>query len=385
MRIGMFTDTYTPQINGVVTSIRSFTEELQKMGHEVFIFAPKLQDSVEQDNIFYFKSFKYAPLPEHHLAYSLSGHLKTFKDLKLDILHSHTPFSLGWLALFFSKQYHIPLIHTYHTLFIEYVHYVPTAVGQWLGVWLSTNASRRYCQSCAMTVVPSEAMRKELQRYGVTNEIDVIPTGVNDDFRDIGDAETVLKKYNIDTNTIDIIAYAGRIAKEKNIEFLLHVYKEILKVRTHILFVVIGDGQHRPVIEKMAMDLGIRDKMLFTGYISDKTELAGWYKAAQAFVFSSLTETQGLVILEAMSVGTPVVAVDAMGISDIIHDNTGGFASKPDVSEFALKLTRLLSDKELHKQKSNEASQLAKRMSMFNMTNRLVENYQRLIDVATKV
>ena len=129
----------------------------------------------------------------------------------------------------------------------------------------------------------------------------------------------------------------------------------------------------------------MREKILCTGYISDNTELASWYKAAKAFVFSSLTETQGLVILEAMSVGTPVVAVDAMGISDIIHGNTGGFASRADTSEFALKLMRLLSHKELHQQKSAEAFALAQKMQMSNMTDRLLANYQRLIDVATKV
>lgn len=384
MRIGMFTDTYTPQINGVVTSINSFAQELKNQGHEVFIFAPKLDGSEEKDNVFYFKSVKYPPMPEHQLAYSFSGHFKVFRDLQLDIIHSHTPFSLGWLAVLLAKQYGLPLVHTYHTLFAEYVHYVPTAVGRQIGIWLSTNASRRYCHSCNLTIVPSEAMRQELQKYGVTNEIDVIPTGVNEYFRINGDPQVILKKHQIPAD-IDIIIYAGRIAKEKNIEFLLHMYKEILKVRKHILLAIIGDGPHRPQVEKLAAELGIQERILFTGYISDKTELASWYKAASAFVFSSLTETQGLVILEAMSAGTPVVAVDAMGISDIIRDNIGGFASQADVSEFSLKLMNLLSNKELRAHKSAEAVQLAKKMSMANMTQKLAANYQRLIDVATQV
>ncbi|MDR1997659.1 MAG: glycosyltransferase family 4 protein [Candidatus Margulisbacteria bacterium] len=384
MRIGMFTDTYTPQINGVVTSINSFRQELEKLGHEVFIFAPRLAGSVERENVFYFKSVKYPPLPEHQLAYSLSGHFKIFKDLRLDIIHSHTPFSLGILALFLAKQYRIPLVHTYHTLFAEYVHYVPTAIGKKIGVWLSTNASRTYCHNCELTIVPSEAMRQELQKYGVANEIDVIPTGVSDHFRDSGDPREIRRKYRVSPDT-DIIAYAGRLAREKNIEFLLHMHKEILKVRENILLAVIGDGPHRPQIEKLAAELGLRDKVLFTGYVADKAELSGWYKAARAFVFASLTETQGLVILEAMSVGTPVVAIDAMGITDIIHDNTGGFASRADVSEFSLKLMQLLSDQTLWRQKSQEASCLAQKMNMLNMTSRLLANYQRLIDAATKV
>jgi glycosyltransferase involved in cell wall biosynthesis len=382
MKIGMFTDTYTPQINGVVTSINSFAQELQAQGHEVYIFAPKLADSKPEPNVFHFKSIKYPMMPEHQLAYALGDHYQSFKELKLDIIHSHTPFTLGLLALFLAKQHQIPLVHTYHTLFTEYVHYIP--FGKSIGVWLSKGASRKYCQSCDLVVVPSEAMRLELQTYGVTQEIDIIPTGVNQQFAELGDKTTMRRKYNIAEN-IDIIAYAGRVAREKNIEFLLKVYKEILKVRSHILFVVIGDGPHRSHIEHLAEELGIKHKMLFTGYISDKTALASWYKAANAFIFSSVTETQGLVILEAMSVGTPVVAVNAMGIKDIIQENLGGFASKLDVSEFSLKLMRLLSSKTLCAQKSLEAKALADRLSMKHMTERLVRNYQRLVDVATKV
>lgn len=382
MKIGMFTDTYTPQINGVVTSTNSFAEELKTQGHEVYIFAPKLKDSIPQPNVFHFKSFKYPMMPEHQFAYALGEHNQAFKDLDLDIIHSHTPFTLGLLALFLAKQHHLPLVHTYHTLFTEYVHYMPFSKS--LGVYLSKNASRRYCQSCDLVVVPSEAMRLELQDYGVTQEIDIIPTGVSQQFAQQGDPLNIRKKHNIPDN-IDIIAYAGRVAREKNIEFLLKVYKEILKVRSHILFAIIGDGPHRPHIERLAAEMGIKHKIIFTGYIADKVELASWYKASSAFVFSSLTETQGLVILEAMSAGTPVVAVSAMGIKDIIQENLGGFASRLDVSEFSLKLMRLLSSKELRAQKSIEAKALAERLSMKNMAERLARNYQRFVDVATQV
>lgn len=212
MKIGMFTDTYTPQINGVVTSINSFAQELQAQGHEVYIFAPKLADSKPEPNVFHFKSIKYPMMPEHQLAYALGDHYQTFKELKLDVIHSHTPFTMGLLALFLAKQHQIPLVHTYHTLFTEYVHYIP--FGKSIGVWLSKGASRKYCQSCDLVVVPSEAMRLELQTYGVTQEIDIIPTGVNQQFAELGEKSSMRKKYNIAEN-IDIIAYAGRVAREK--------------------------------------------------------------------------------------------------------------------------------------------------------------------------
>lgn len=378
----MFTDTYSPQINGVVTSINSFASELEKQGHKVFIFCPHVKGAKKKDNVFYFKSVKYPLHPEHQLAYSLSGHWKKFKDLQLDIIHSHTPFSLGILAVFLAKQYRIPIVHTYHTLFTEYVHYIP--FGKFIGVWFSVNTSRRYCQKCDLVVVPSHSMRIELQRYGVTQEIDVIPTGIDDNFKETISAEVFKKKQKISPET-DIIVYAGRLGKEKNIEFLLKVYREVLKVRHHVLFVIIGDGPHRKHIEKYAQDLGIYNKMLFTGYIYDKKLLANWLHAARVFAFSSLTETQGLVVLEAMAVGTPVVAVEAMGVADIIKDNVGGYASKQDVMEFSLKLMRILSSKTFREKKAKEAKNKAEDYRMAKLTKHLVNNYQRLIDVATKV
>jgi glycosyltransferase involved in cell wall biosynthesis len=378
----MFTDTFTPQINGVVTSIVSFVQELEAQGHDVYVFAPKLKESIPHPKVFHFKSLKYPMMPEHQFAYALGDHYQAIKDLQLDIIHSHTPFTMGLLALFLAKQHNIPLVHTYHTLFTEYVHYMPFSKS--LGVWLSQNASRKYCQSCELVVVPSEAMRKELQDYGITQEIDVIPTGVSSFFTEHGDGPAIRQRHNIPDN-IDIITYAGRVAREKNIEFLLRSYREILKVRQHILFVIIGDGPHRPTIEHLAQDLGIKDKVLFTGYISDKEELASWYKASRAFVFASLTETQGLVILEAMSAGTPVVAVNAMGISDVISDNSGGLSSRADISEFSLKLMRLLSNEQMWQQKSAGARAKAEQLTMKNMAAKLAINYQRLIDVATKV
>ncbi len=390
MRIAMFTDTYIPQINGVVTSINLFKNELEKFGHEVFVFAPKdktlsakEEKQLGKNNIFYFKSVKYPLAPEHQMAYSFSGHLKKFKDLKFDIIHSHTPFTLGMLALFLAKQYKIPMVHTYHTLFSEYLHYFPFTKN--INLWIVKNASKKYCKKCDLIICPSESMRRELQNYGVNQEIDIVPTGVADDFPKNIEDPNVFRRNKQIPEDIQVIVYAGRIAKEKNLEFLLKVYREVLKVREHILFVVLGDGDNKKNIEKMAADLKIDHKMKFTGYVSDKKELASWYSLADVFVFSSMTETQGLVVLEAMSVGTPVVAVNAMGVADIIADNLGGYASSPDIMEFALKLMRLLSSKEMRKLKGEEALAKAALLDMKHMANRMIVNYQRLIDVATKV
>lgn len=382
MRIGMFTDTYSPQINGVVTSINLYIAELEKMGHEVFVFAPYVDGAKKKKNVFYFKAFKYPMHREHLLAYSLSGHWKKFKDIKLDIIHSHTPFSLGLLAIFLAKQYKIPIVHTYHTLFTEYVHYIP--FGNIIGEWFSISASRKYCQKCDLVFVPSDSIRRELQRWGVMQEIDVLPTGFDENFNSTVSAEAFKKKQKIPSD-VDVILYAGRIGREKNIEFLLKVYREVLKVRQHVLFIVLGDGPHRKYLEKYAKDIGVYEKMRFTGYIHDKKLLANWLHAARVFVFSSTSETQGLVILEAMAVGTPVVAVDVMGVSDIIHDNIGGYASKQEVSEFSLKLMRILSSKTFRDKKSKEAKEKAEQYKMDHLAQKLVKNYQRLIDVATKV
>jgi len=375
MRIAMFSDTYSPQINGVVTSINTVMRELRDMGHEVYIFGPHLKGVTEKDFEFRFQSAPYLFHSEHRLVYPYSRKLKNFKALEIDVIHSHTPFAMGWLALRLAKKHNIPLVHTYHTLFTEYVHYVPW-LGESVGLWIAKKISRDYCNSCQWVIAPSGSMKKELQAYGVKTNIDVIPTGIDITLKEKGDAETARVRYGISPDT-KILLYAGRLGKEKNIDFLLRSFRNIVKEEKHVIFVIAGDGPFRKNLEWLAKTLHVEDKVLFTGYLG-KEDLASLYKAATVFTFASVTETQGLVVAESMDIGTPVVAVNAMGIADVIDGDEGGLASSLDTKEFSKKVLTLLQDEVLLKQKAKGAVKIGEAMCTEIMVKKMVAGYQKI-------
>lgn len=377
MRIAMFSDTYSPQINGVVTSINTFMRELRAKGHEVYIFGPQLKGVAEQDFEFRFQSAPYLFQSEHRLVYPYSRKLKQFKDLEIDVIHSHTPFAMGWLALRLAKKHKIPLVHTYHTLFTEYVHYVPI-LGEGIGQWVAKKISRDYCNKSRLVVTPSQAIKKELQNYGVKTKIEVIPTGIDITMKEKGEAEAARVRYGIPPE-VPILLYAGRLGKEKNIDFLLRAFRKVGQKNDKAMFVIAGDGPFRKNLEWLAKVLHIEKKVLFTGYLN-REDLSSLYKAATLFVFASVTETQGLVIVEAMDMGTPVVAVNAMGISDVIEGDKGGLASALDVHDFAEKVLQMLGNKEFYQKKSAEALKIGEAMRSGHMAQKLINSYKNIIN-----
>ncbi|MBU0580268.1 MAG: glycosyltransferase family 4 protein, partial [Candidatus Margulisbacteria bacterium] len=379
MRIAMFSDTYTPQINGVVTSINTFMRELRAKGHEVYIFGPQLKGVTEKDFEFRFQSAPYLFHTEQRLVYPYSRKLKQFKDLGIDIIHSHTPFGMGWLALRMAKKYKLPLVHTYHTLFTEYVHYVPL-VGSGIMQWVAKRVSRDYCNGCNWVITPSEAMKKELETYGVKSEISVIPTGIDITMKEKGQAEAARERYGISPEQ-KILMYAGRLGKEKNIDFLLRSFRKVVQKNENCIFVIAGDGPYRKNLEWLTKALHLERKVFFTGYLN-KEDIASLYKAASLFIFASVTETQGLVIGEAMDMGTPVVAVNAMGIADVIEGDKGGLASSLDVHEFSEKILTLLNDENLYQQKAAETVKIGDEMCTEIMANKLIDGYEKIL--ATK-
>lgn len=380
MKIGMFTDTYLPQVNGVVTSIRTTVSKMEKLGHEVFIFAPsaKGDKKLKESNVYRFHSVPFLWHKEYRVVNPISKHLISLRKLKLDVIHSHTPFSLGLLALQQAKQKKIPLVHTYHTLFTQYVHYLPFF--QNLGVAMTKRSSRNYCNRCQLVITPSQAMADELISYGVKTSIQVIPTGVDMDLTQKGNAQLIREENHLPPE-VEIVSYAGRLAKEKNLEFLIKVFHKISVERPQVHFLIIGDGPQKKYLKKFANQLGLANRITFTGYV-DKATLASWYKATDVFAFPSVTETQGLVVLEAMAMGKPVVAVNAMGVSDIIRENKGGFASGLHVEEFSSHVLRLLSDDTLRSRKAQEAKKQAEFYSATHMAENILNHYERLVDQA---
>jgi len=375
MKIGFFTDTYTPQINGVVTSIESYRKELEKRGHLVFVFAPTPKQKKDSKKIIRFPSVKFIFQPEMRIAlpYSLEA-LRLLEKIKLDIIHSQDPFSIGLFGLWMAKKFKIPYVHTYHTLYPEYVHYI------WetrLTKKIAKRLSKDFCNQCDLVVAPSTKIKKYLKLWGVKKPLEILPTGIElDEFKiDLGAVANFREKYKILTQE-KILIFVGRLGKEKNIELLIKSLKLIKTPGVKLL--IIGDGPHKPKLQSLIKKEGFENKVSLTGYLPRK-EVVAALRASKIFVFSSKTETQGLVVAEAMAAGLPVVAVSDLAIADMVKDKKNGFLVKSSAREMAKKIDKLLTNQKLYGRMSRASKNLAKNFSAEKQTKKLEKIYQGLL------
>ena len=370
MKIAMFTDTYIPQINGVATSVHIFIKYLEKRGHEVYVVAPAGPD--DDVNVLKVKGLTWPTETQHKLAIAFSGRLRNFiKERKIEILHSHDPFVLGFRALKMQKEFSIPHVHTYHTLLVEYRHYIPKPFTP--SKKMVADFSAWFCNMVNSVIAPTEEIKKELLSYGVRRRIHVIPTGI--------DTETFSKpkrdiRKMLNLKGKKVLLYVGRLAKEKNVFFLLEVMKRMEK---GVLLLMVGDGPERERLEKKAREE--RLNIIFTGRVP-REELVDYYHAADVFVFSSLTETQGLVVLESLSSGTPVVAIARKGIKNVLEDGRGALLiGEENVDVFAEKVKMLLQDEKLLERMREEGKKYVReRWAMDVMAEKLEKVYREAIE-----
>ncbi len=366
MKIAIFTETYLPQINGVVTSTVTFTRELERLGHEVIIIGPKMKGAREStDKVWRFNSMPYPFQTEHRIISPLSRKLNQFKEAKFDIVHVQTPFLIGHLGQYLGKKYDIPVIHTYHTYWMEYLYYFPL-----LPKRLRPNAdnlfTKNFCNRCAHIVVPSKQMHAMLIERGVSVPMTVIPTGIDTGAKP-GNAQAFRKRYHIKP-TDKVVIFVGRLGKEKNIYFLLESFKHVKGAR----LLIVGDGPERDEIHRR------NPQAIMTGYVPHGDVLTA-YAASDIIAFPSKTETQGLSLLEGLSMGKPAVCLDAMGVKDILHGEQGGFLVQEDPHGFAEKIMLLLNDPSIYKMKSEQALKRAHEFSAPEMAKKLVSVYEREI------
>ncbi len=379
MTIAIFTDTYRPEINGVITSIDLFRRQLQQRGHTVYLFCPDYNRNPGSDpHVFRFPSVRYffPMMRERRFVFPSLKLWRQFRSLNVDVIHSQVPANTGAYALILSWWYRIPHVHTYHTLFMEYTHYMPLprALSTRLVRWIS----RKFCGRCQRIVSPSIRIKDEIIGYGVDAPIDIIPTGI--DFipdREYVPSDVLRRKLNLPADK-KLLVVVGRLGREKNIAFLLQVLADLRLVRDDLHLVIVGDGPDRPRLVKDVQKLGVTDAVTFTGYV--KRELVfSIIHMSELFVFASVTETQGLVLLEAMAAGTPCVAVDAMGVADMLSDGRGGVLTSLAVPEFCWYVNELLSNSRLYRRKKAEALQKAEEWSVDAMTDRLLNCFEQSI------
>lgn len=375
MRIAIFSEIYHPVLNGVVVSIDTFRKALLEKGHEVFVFAPAHPNFKDKDScVFRFFSLPYpAPVP-YRLPFPFPR--KVFSELerfKPDVIHTQGPFFSGWMGLQSARRFGVPSVFTYHTQYDQYTHYVPFFGGFALSAlhkWLSF-----YCNQCDAVVFPGSAIAEKAKKNHLTKPCFVLPTGIH--ILDFQKSNPQSKLPGIPQDG-RVLMYVGRLAKEKNIPFLMSALSHTLNEEPETYLVLVGGGPYENDLKRMAKELGIDSHVTFAG-AQPRAQVAQFLRTAEVFVFSSLTETQGLVVLEAMASGTPVVAVSASGVIDVLENGVQGFLCGENPAQFAQKTCEILKNDDLRRKMSQSCLARAREYTADSQAEKLVKIYEGVI------
>jgi glycosyltransferase involved in cell wall biosynthesis len=381
MRILMLSDVYFPRINGVSTSIQTFRRQFTTLGHEVLLIAPAYgPEPVAEPGVVRIPA-RTVPFDREDRLMGSKAVLKLepmLRERRFDLIHIHTPFVAHYAGVALSDRLLLPRIETYHTFFEEYLyHYVPLVPSPWMRA-LARRFSRAQCNDLDAVVVPSRAMRDVLREYGVQTPIDIIPTGIELDRLSGGDGAAFRQRHRIAPGR-PVLVHVGRVAFEKNIDFLLRM---LVRVRTQVpdvALVIAGEGPSRKHLQNLALRLGLERNVLFVGYLDRRNTLLDCYCAGDAFVFASHTETQGLVLLEAMALGLPVVSTAVLGTKDILEPGRGAVVARDDEAQFAARVVELLRDADLRARLSRDAREYALEWSAPRLAARMLELYARVL------
>lgn len=310
MNIGIFTDTYFPQNSGVATSIKTLKEALEKQGNNVFIFTttdPHVAKGKVEPNIFRFSSIPFISFTDRRIAFrGFFEATKVAKEVKLDVVHTQTEFALGTIGKYVSHQLEIPAIHTYHTMYEDYLHYVLN--GHLLKPYHVKQFTRAYLKNMDGVIAPSQRVKVLLRRYGVEIPIRIIPTGVDLTAISHSSGQDIRRKLGIAPQA-PVLLNLSRIAAEKKIQHILNVMPEILEQFPETKLVIAGDGPDVGMLKDQVERLTLEDAVIFTGNIPHK-DVGDYYRMADLFISASDTETQGLTYIEALAAGTKCVVYD---------------------------------------------------------------------------
>ncbi len=381
MKILFISDVYFPRVNGVSTSIETFRHEIKALGHTVHLIAPDYETLSEDESDILRIPARSVPMdPEDRfMSYrAVMAHLHRLQDERYDIIHIQTPFVAHYLGISLSKRLNIPCVETYHTFFEEYLyHYIPFVPKQLMRL-IAKRFSHHQGNSLDGMVVPSHPMLHVLKSYGITTPTEVIPTGIEPESFAQGNRAAFRAKYGISEER-PVLLFVGRVAFEKNIGFLLNVLHRLRQHIPDLLLVIAGEG---PALKNLKHDvgtMGLQESVLFIGYLDRHTELNSCYRAADLFIFASRTETQGLVLLEAMAQGIPVVSTAELGTSDVLQEGKGVLIASETVDDFSGKIIRLLRDDDARKALGSAGRDYAHTWSATKQAERMLAFYQRCL------
>lgn len=383
MRILMISDVYFPRVNGVSTSIQTFRRELRALGHEVTLIVPDYGMAHEGDDedIIRIPSRQVLFDPEDRMMRRnhIIELLPRLRGAGYDLVHIQTPFVAHYLGLRLAQELNVPAVESYHTFFEEYLfHYIPFLPRAWLRA-VARRFSRWQCNSVDGVVVPSSAMLEVLRNYGVRSEAAIIPTGIElDEFRH-GDGAAFRRQHGIPAER-PVLTFVGRVAFEKNIDFLLRMLVRVRQEVPDVLLVIAGQGPAVEHLRGLTERLALQDNVMFIGYLSRGGSLQGCYAGGDIFVFASRTETQGLVLLEAMALGVPVVSTAVMGTRDVLHAGEGAIIAPEDELGFAGAVVTLLRNRERRQALGEAARHYAAGWAAPRLGQRLADYYALTVD-----
>lgn len=397
MKIAMFTDAYFPRINGVSVSVKSYATELSRLGHEVCVVCLEYSQEQQKSSFFNEKEsdaaapFKILRIPSLSVVFSKEDRMvrlntwhylkKNLDSFEPEIIHINTEWSVGYLGSIYARHRKLPCVFTFHTMWEDYLaNYVPFLPDVSLRK-IGVGVVKYYLKRADEIIAPTQRIASVIYRYGIEKTPDILPTGISEEKLkySIKRAMTVKSYLNSKFPEIKgkkILLYVGRIVKEKNCGFLLDVLKKVHEKNKKTALLFVGNGPYIEELKEKAAGMNLKDSVFFTGYISGE-DLVYFYRMAGVFTFPSKTETQGLVTVEAMLSGLPVVAIGELGTADVMQGDNGGFMVRDDVSEFADRVSELLENPNLRKQKSLEAKNWGAKWKMSALTPKLLDCYKK--------
>lgn len=378
MNIAFFTNNYKPFVGGVPIAVELLAGRLRERGHRVFVFAPDYGDeSPPETDVFRCPAIKNFNESSFVLPITLTLEpYAQFADLKADVVHVHHPFLLGDTGMQAARQNDLPVVFTYHTQYEKYSHYMP--FGERMVEEIAVKLSVRFANACDAIIAPSTDIRQLLLDRGVNTPIKVIPTGVDLARFKRGKGDAFRQRFGIGASE-KVCLYVSRLAREKNTTFLLDAFQRIAQDEPQARMVIVGSGDEEKALKNRAAELGFGSRVVFAGTLVGD-DLVGAYRGSDLFVYASTSETQGMVVLEAMAGGLTVVAVDGPGVRDIVIDGVNGcMVSEGDVEGFSARCVEILQSGELCARLRERAGVRARELSLAATTRKVESLYKSVI------
>ncbi len=388
-----------PNVYGVPMSVETFRQEFEKLGHTVYIFAPNYSDYQDTNkNVFRYPSIDIEIKFRLPLGIPYSRKMdKLIEKLDLDIIHSHHPNLLGSAAMKWAKKKNIPLLFTWHTLYDKYTNFVPFLPSKLTASWI-INKAVKYANQADSVIVPTQSIEPIIKNWGVANEkIFPVATGINEAEFSNPDRKKIREQYKIQDDET-LLLLVSRLTEEKNIKFLFEAIAEVLKKnsRVHpvksaeggsasqkfnrVKFMLVGDGYLKPELEKEAKKMNLEKQIIFAGAV-EAAEIKNYYAAGDIFVYASKSETQGMIITEAMYAGLPIVAVKATGIESLVENDVNGILTSENKEEFISAIEKLIEDKDLRDKMSQESKIIAReKYTASASAQKMLEVYKQVIE-----